>query len=145
MSGKPKIDAAAIRAESEKLLSPESSAFEKIGFTYGELIKLDLPPREEIIFGLGRGEVGMFNAVNNAGKTTVLRNLMVSLCIGKSFPPFGNFSLPKRVAFLDFEDTLSYLRKDLSVMLTDFSLEEKSRFNDNALLICEYTAGRARI
>jgi RecA-family ATPase len=118
------------------------SEFEKIGFTYGELIKLELPPREEIIFGLGRGEVGMFNAVNNAGKTTVLRNLMISLGIGKPFSPFGNFSLPKRVAFLDFEDTLSFLRKDLSVMLRNFSDLEKSRFNDNALLICEYADGQ---
>jgi hypothetical protein len=146
-----KIDADAIAAEFEALVAEpaqtgetedEPNKFEKIGFTYGELIKLELPAREEIIFGLGRGEVGLFNAVNNAGKTTVLRNLMISLGIGKPFPPFGNFSLPKRVAFLDFEDTLSFLRRDLSVMLTNFSDLEKSRFNDNALLICEYADGQ---
>jgi RecA-family ATPase len=145
------IDADAIRAEFEIFSAEtaqtaetedETNDFEKIGFTYGELIKLELPPREEIIFGLGRGEVGLFNAVNNAGKTTVLRNLMISLGIGKPFLPFGNFSLPKRVAFLDFEDTLSFLRRDLSVMLTNFSDLEKSRFNDNALLICEYADGQ---
>lgn len=43
---------------------------------------------------------------------------------------------------MDFEDTLSYLRKDLSVMLGNFSDLEKLRFNDNALLICEYTDGQ---
>ena len=123
-------------------LENESDNFSKIGFTYGELIKLDLPPREEVIFGLGRGEVGLLNAVNNGGKTTVLRNLMISLGIGKPFPPFGNFSLSKRVAFLDFEDTLAFLRKDLSVMLANFSDLEKSRFNDNALLVCEYADGQ---
>jgi RecA-family ATPase len=145
------IDADAIRAEFESFSAEtaqtaetedETNEFEKIGFTYGELIKLDLPAREEIIFGLGRGEVGLFNAVNNAGKTTLLRNLMVSLGVGKPFSPFGNFSLSKRVAFLDFEDTLSFLRRDLSVMLTNFSDLEKSRFNDNALLICEYADGQ---
>ena len=120
----------------------QENKFEKIGFTYGELIELELPSREEIIFGLGRGEVGLFNAVNNAGKTTVLRNLMISLGIGKPFPPFGNFSLPKRVAFLDFEDNLSFLRRDLSVMLANCSDLEKSSFNDNALLICEYADGQ---
>jgi hypothetical protein len=145
------IDADAIRAEFESFSAEpaqtaepedETNDFEKIGFTYGELIKLDLPAREEIIFGLGRGEVGLLNSVNNAGKTTLLRNLTVSLGIGKPFPPFGNFSLSKRVAFLDFEDTLSFLRRDLSVMLTNFSDLEKSRFNDNALLICEYADGQ---
>jgi hypothetical protein len=145
------IDADAIRAEFETFSAEpaqtaetedETNEFEKIGFTYGELIKLDLPAREEICFGLGRGEVGLLNSVNNAGKTTLLRNLMISLGIGKPFPPFGNFSLPKRVAFLDFEDTLSFLRRDLSVMLANFSDLEKSRFNDNALLICEYADGQ---
>jgi hypothetical protein len=150
-SATAEIDADAIRAEFETLIAEpaqtaetedETNEFEKIGFTYGELIKLDLPAREEICFGLGRGEVGLLNSVNNAGKTTLLRNLMISLGIGKPFPPFGNFSLSKRVAFLDFEDTLSFLRRDLSVMLTNFSDLEKSRFNDNALLICEYADGQ---
>lgn len=145
------IDADAIKAEFESLIAEpvqtdetkvNATDFEKIGFTYRELIALDLPPREEIIFGLARREVGILNSVNNAGKTTLLRNAMISRCVGKPFMPFGNFSLPSKVAFLDFEDTLSFLRKDLSVMLADFSELEKSRFNDNALLICEYADGQ---
>ncbi|HEX8734998.1 MAG TPA: AAA family ATPase [Pyrinomonadaceae bacterium] len=111
--------------------------YENLGFTFGELLNLDLPPREEIIFGLGRGEVGLINAVNNVGKTTLLRNLTVSLCTGKPFAPFGNFNLPKRVAFLDFEDNLSFLRSDLSIMLRQFTESDRARLNDNALLICD--------
>lgn len=145
-TGQQVIGVQSIRAEAEHILNghgdetlnAEEIEFEKVGFTYGELVELNLPPREEIIFGLGRGEVGMLNSVNNAGKTTLLRNLMISLCIGKPFTPFGYFSLPKRVAFLDFEDSLTYLRKDLSVMLADCSEQERARFNDNALLVCEY-------
>jgi hypothetical protein len=125
-----------------KELSDQENDYEKIGFTFGELVALDLPPREEIIFGLGRGEIGILNAVTNVGKTTLLRNLMISLCVGKPFQPFGNFSLPKRVAFLDFEDTLVFLRKDLTNMLDRFSDQEKARFNDNALLVCEYRDGQ---
>ncbi|MBX7171358.1 MAG: AAA family ATPase [Pyrinomonadaceae bacterium] len=130
-----KIDAEAVRQEAQELLEND---FEKIGFTFGELLEKDLPPREEIIFGLARGEVGLLNATTNTGKTTLLRNLMISLCVGKPFLPFGNFSLPKRVAFLDFEDTLVYLRKDLTVMLEDFSDADKARLKDNVLLVCEH-------
>jgi hypothetical protein len=108
-----------------------------IGVTYGELCKLDIPPREEVIFGLARGEAGMLNAVGNGGKTTLLRNLMISLSTGRPFLPFGHFLAPKRVAFLDFEDTLAYVRKDLGVMLGSLSSDEIERFNENALLICE--------
>lgn len=124
-------------SEKLKKLSEDSGVTENLGFTFGQLSNLDLPPREEIIFGLGRGEVGMLNAVNNAGKTTLLRNLMISLCTGKPFPPFGNFNLPKRVAFLDFEDSLEFLRSDLSKMLSGFADAGKARVNDNALLICD--------
>jgi hypothetical protein len=123
-------------------LSDQENEFEKIGFTFGELVALDLPPREEIIFGLGRGEIGILNAITNVGKTTLLRNLMISLCVGKPFQPFGFFSLPKRVTFLDFEDTLAFLRKDLTTMLDRFSDQDKARFNDNALLVCEYRDGQ---
>lgn len=124
-----------IRAE-ESMGSASADA-PKIGFTFGELLALDLPEREEIIFGLGRGEVGLMNAVNNAGKTTLLRNLTISLCTGQPFAPLGNFNLPKRVAFLDFEDSLTALRKDLRSMLSGFTDADRARLNDNALLICD--------
>lgn len=124
-------------AENIGKISKQSSDVSAIGCTFGELSALDLLPREEIIFGLGRGEFGILNAINNVGKTTLLRNLMVSLCTGKPFPPFGNFNLPKRVAFLDFEDNLPFLRSDLSKMIAGFSDADKARLNDNALLICD--------
>lgn len=139
------IDADSIRADAGKLLSSgvnddsgEESRFEKIGYTYGELSKLDLPLRKEIIYGLGRGEVGLLNSVNNAGKTTLLRNLMITLCIGIPFPPFGNSQSPKKVAFIDLEDTLAFLRKDLNIMLKRFPEKDRALLNDNAFLICDY-------
>jgi RecA-family ATPase len=111
---------------------------EPIGFTFGEIRRLDIPPREELIFGLARGEVGMVNAVGNGGKTTLLRNLMVSLCTGRPFPPFGNFHTPRRVAFLDFEDTRSYMRNDILVMLNSLSSSEAALFDENSLFACEH-------
>jgi hypothetical protein len=129
-----KLNEAAIQPE--KSLQPALDA-EKLGFTYGELCRLALPEREEIIFGLGRGEIGLLNAVGNAGKTTLLRNLMVALCTARQFEPLGKFALARRVAFLDFEDSIAFLRRDLSVMLSCLPERERARFNDNALLICD--------
>lgn len=129
--------------EVEHLFDPENDEdadeSERIGLTFGELVKLDIPPREEIILGLGRREVGTLNAVTNVGKTTLLRNLAISLCVGRSFPPFGQFTLPKRIAFLDFEDTRAFMRSDYLRMLNGFSDQERDRFNSNALLLCEDT------
>lgn len=122
--------------EEAKTEAIKSAEVPKIGFTYGELIALDLPEREEIIFGLARGEVGIMNAIGNGGKTTILRNLTISRCTGKPFAPFGNFNLPKKVAFLDFEDTLTFLRKDLRVMLSTYP-DPGKQLNENLLLLCD--------
>jgi hypothetical protein len=118
--------------------SPETpSAVRSIGLTFGELLSMEIPPRQEVIYGLARREVGLLCAVTNIGKTTMLRNLTVSLAIGRSFVPFIESPLPKRIAFLDFEDTLASLRKDFLTMLSTCSEQDRARFNDNVLLICE--------
>ncbi len=110
-----------------------------IGLTFGELVKLDIPPMEEIILGLGRREVGTLNAVTNVGKTTLLRNLAICLCVGRTFPPFGQFTFPRRIAFLDFEDTRAYMRSDYLRMLNGLSDHERVCVDSNALMLCEET------
>ena len=127
----------AVEANAPTTPTVENEPFFNFGFSFGELIALKLPPREEIIFGLGRCEIGILNAVNNAGKTTLLRNLTVSLCTGKPYPPLGNFNLPKRVAFVDFEDTLSFLRQDVFSMTARLDEADKAHLNENAFFICD--------
>lgn len=133
-----------IQAEIENLSNSfddlsECANVPTIGLTFGELQKLDLPKRDEIIIGLGRGEVAILNAVTNAGKTTLLRNLAVSLAIGKTFPPFGDFVFPRKAAILDFEDSKGYLRHELTLMTAYLSITEKQRLNDNLLIFCDDT------
>lgn len=109
----------------------------EFGFTFNDLLQLDIPEREEIVCGLGRGEVGLLNAVNNVGKTTLLRNLMISLCSSREFTPLTKSNAGRRVAFLDFEDSLSFLREDLTLMASNLSIAEQELFKNNAMLFCD--------
>ncbi len=86
----------------------------KIGLTFGELLKLELPKREEIIRGLAKCENGLINSVTNVGKTTLIRNAGLSLVCGKPFPPITDSGRKMRVVIIDSEDTLVYLRSDIS-------------------------------
>jgi len=128
-------------------INGEAAKVPQLGFTYGELLEMDIPPRKEVIFGLGAGEIGLMNAINNVGKTTLLRNLAISLCTGGEFAPFTNSAnpkletlpnTPKKVAFFDLEDTRTFMRSDFQRMLSNFSDVHRDLVNSNLLLVCEY-------
>lgn len=107
------------------------------GLTYKELLRVTIAEREEIICGLGRGEIGLLNASTDVGKTTLLRNVIISLCVGRAFDPLVKAGPPRRVALLDFEDTRSYLRQDLKRMTSTLSSAEQELFANNALIFCD--------
>ena len=113
----------------------------RLGLTFAELQKEELPPREEIILGIARGEVGMLNAVTNAGKSTMVRNILLSICSGRAFPPFTNSGLPKKCALIDSEDTRVFLRSDLNKMMQSFSGEEQENVEANLLIMCDVLIG----
>lgn len=117
------------------------NALIKIGYTFAELLNLELPRREEIIKGLGRGENGLLNSITNAGKTTLIRNLALSLICGKAFQPFTDGGKCYRVAIIDSEDTLTFLRYDIQKMISDFSADDKENVKKNLFLICELSFG----
>jgi len=113
----------------------------KVGFTFGELQKVELPERVEIVRGLGRGENGLLNAVSHTGKSTLIRNLALNLVLGKPFEPLTTGGKRYRVAIIDSEDTLTFLRSDLNKMQVDFSDAEKKLIDENLFLICELSFG----
>ena len=128
--------------ETKGILKPkEVSDAVKIGWTFGELQKLELPKRNEIIRGLAHGENGLLNAVTNVGKTTLIRNLALSLVLGKPLEPLTTGGKRYRVAIIDAEDTLTFLRSDLDKMQADFTDEEKKLIEENLFLICELSFG----
>lgn len=118
-------------------INSQRTKINSFGLTYKELLRLHIPEREEIICGLGRGEIGLLNASTDVGKTTLLRNVMISLCVGRAFDPLVKVDSPRRVALLDFEDTRGFLRGDLENMLSILSPAEKDLFANNALIFCD--------
>ncbi len=108
-----------------------------IGHTFGELQKLELPKRDEIIRGLGRCENGILNSITNAGKTTLIRDLALSLVAGREFGPLTNGTHKRRVAIIDSEDTLTFLRSDINKMISEFTNLERNLVNERLLLICD--------
>ena len=119
----------------------ENTGAMKVGFTFGELQKIELPERVEIVRGLGRGEIGLLNAVSHTGKSTLIRNLALNLVLGKPFEPLTAGGQCYRVAIIDSEDTLTFLRSDLNKMQADFSDAEKKLIEENLFLICELSFG----
>jgi len=86
-----------------------------------EMFAADIPEKEEIVLGLGRGEVGMLISVTNAGKTTLMQNLSLSLAAGQPLPPLTPDALrPFRVLYCDFESPdykfVRYVKRMLSTI-----------------------------
>jgi archaellum biogenesis ATPase FlaH len=119
----------------------ETASAVKVGCTFGELQKIELPERVEIVRGLGRGENGLLNAVSNTGKSTLIRNLALSLVLDKPFEPLTSGGKRYRVAIIDSEDTVTFLRSDLNKMQADFTDAEKKLIEENLFLICELSFG----
>lgn len=114
--------------------SPDTS---QLGYTFGELDALQLDPRDEVISGLARGENGLLNAITNAGKTTLIRNVSLALVTGRAWEPLVKAGPPRRVAIIDGEDTLTFLRSDIRKMTDGFSDAEKNLVRDNLLLFAD--------
>lgn len=119
----------------------ETTSAMKVGCTFGELQRIELPARVEIVRGLGRGENGQLNAVSHTGKSTLIRNLALNLVLGKPFEPLTAGGKRYRVAIIDSEDTLTFLRSDLNKMQADLSNAEKKLVEENLYLICEHSFG----
>lgn len=109
----------------------------KIGMYFDELKKLKLPPRDEIIYRLPRGHVGMLNASSNAGKSTFCRNMIINLCTGRPFGPVVTTGKKRRVALLDCEEDRVGLRSDLIKMCSSSTDHEQKLIGENLFIICE--------
>jgi hypothetical protein len=106
----------------------------RFGYTFGEFVRTQFPPNEWVIHGLNDGEIGMLNAIPNAGKTTLALNLSMSMAIGREFYPMYAGGKPRRVMYMDFENRKGFLQRDLIQMATNFSEEERAMIDENLFI-----------
>ncbi|HMT09183.1 MAG TPA: AAA family ATPase [Pyrinomonadaceae bacterium] len=96
-----------------------------------ELLNFREEPRDEIIHGLSRGDIGILVASTNVGKSTLLRNLLVNLSIGRRFEPLVVSNRPRKVALIDFEDSTGVLHSDFRKMASQLTESERTTFEKN--------------
>lgn len=105
--------------------------------SWKEVRALHLPEGDQIIHELERGEFGLLNAVTNVGKSTLIRNLIVSLACGRPFANIAPSRKPRRVILLDFESRLRRLQRDINNMLQILSDNERALVDENLNLVCD--------
>jgi replicative DNA helicase len=105
--------------------------------SWREVRALHLPEGDQIIHELERGELGLLNAVTNVGKSTLIRNLILSLACGRPFANIAPLRKPRRVVLLDFESRLRRLQKDTDKMLQVFSDHERALIDENLQIVCD--------
>lgn len=96
-----------------------------------QLLNFREEPRDEIIHGLSHGDIGILVASTDVGKSTLLRNMLVNLSIGKSFEPLVLSERPRKVALIDFEDSAVVLGSDLRTITSQLTESEKATFDEN--------------
>lgn len=105
--------------------------------SWGEFSKQVFPSGDAIIHELNRGEICLLAAVTNIGKSTLLRNLMLSLACGRPFAPIVERTIPRKVMLLDFETRKLRLQRDIKKMIVDFSGDERKAIDKNLTIICD--------
>lgn len=122
-------------------LKGEANVKEEIntfGITCRNFLQMELPEPERVIFGLGRGNLGLMVATTNLGKTTLALNLALSAGMNKVFYPlFGVENTARRVLYIDGESTKTELQADIKKMLEVCSDEERQQIGMNLSFICD--------
>lgn len=109
--------------------------------TWSEFSAVERKRGEAIIHELERGEIGMLAAVTNVGKSTLIRNLAISLAAGHAFSPLSKGNDPRRVLLLDFETRAVKLQFDIATMLAYRSSYDRKLIGQNLAICCDGMIG----
>ncbi|HEU0183792.1 MAG TPA: AAA family ATPase, partial [Blastocatellia bacterium] len=110
---------------------------ERIAISWGELCEMKLERRETILHEVERGEIVMCPAITNRGKTTLWRNISLSIACGREFAPIIAAGEPRSVLYLDFETRLYRARADITKMLGKLTQAERALISTNLHLIAD--------
>ncbi|MFN7948249.1 MAG: AAA family ATPase [Blastocatellia bacterium] len=118
---------------------PENSGAKNrpFSFSWQDLTAMSLQRGEQILYELERGELGIIAAVSNVGKSTLLRNLAITLACGGGFAPLVRPGKARRVMILDFETRLARLQSDIRHMLNNCTQSECEQVARNLHFVCD--------
>jgi Bifunctional DNA primase/polymerase, N-terminal/AAA domain/Primase C terminal 1 (PriCT-1) len=123
---------------SENLANSDNSL--KI-WRFNEFLSQSFATKENICFEAGSGDVVMVAARTNGGKSTFLRNCLLSLATGRELGEFVPKQRPRKVVLLDFEADEAELQQDLALMTQHFSVPEKDLLAQNFRLVAKGLIG----
>jgi hypothetical protein len=110
----------------------------EIMHSWGELATAEFEDIERVMFGLMRGNVGLFIASTNLGKTILALNLALSATVRREFHPLLNQShTAQRILYIDGEATKPEVYTDVKKMLEAFTPEQVEVVKKNLFLICD--------
>jgi hypothetical protein len=96
------------------------------------------PPREDVLNGIERGEVVNCSAITDRGKSTLWRNIAISLACGRAFAPVVEAGKPRRILYLDFEARWRKLKPDIDKMLGRLTQADRAMISENLHVIADY-------
>lgn len=119
----------------EELPTIESSMLNIIG--RNEMRHTVYAPVSDVIFGLETGAVGMVSAFPDAGKSSIARNLLLSMACGRSYAPLFDGGVALRCLHLDLETLPKLANDDLTKMEDEacFSDEERRLIGGNLFVV----------
>lgn len=103
----------------------------KIGKKGEEMLRTTINLPDFLIWGTARGQVSAFVSDNGVGKTTVLRNMALSLCVGKQYLDLVKVGKAYKVAYFDFEDDEALSQLDIQTMGAEFDEYEQELLSKN--------------
>ncbi|MDQ3750415.1 MAG: AAA family ATPase [Acidobacteriota bacterium] len=110
----------------------------EIMHSWGELATVEFEDTERVMFGLMRGNLGLFVASTNLGKTTLALNLALSATAGNEFYPLLNQThTARKILYIDGEATKPELQTDIRKMLEVFTPQQVESVKKNLFLICD--------
>ncbi|HEX5731515.1 MAG TPA: DnaB-like helicase N-terminal domain-containing protein [Blastocatellia bacterium] len=109
--------------------------------SFADFIKEQYYANERIAFEALRRELVLLAAITNRGKSTLLRNALLSLSCGKEFLPLVRSGPARKVMLLDFETSRPRLQADLNKMTESWMQHEIELAKRNLFIVCEPVIG----
>lgn len=104
-------------------------------FLYKDFRQQTFEPKEILGFEIGKRDVAMIAGATNAGKSTLLRNVLMCMAAGRPFLPFYEGIRPVKIVYFDLETDAEDLHKDTIIMDQVFTKSELDLLGENLIVV----------